>query len=174
MKTTMKTTLLGLAACALILPAPVLAGGNLSDYTTSPRQPHGKIVGDITRVTQDIYPVRFTYINGQRVTGSRSVLWLKPGEYRIEAAVFASPLLRAIPGGSRTRPPGHRDPIEPLEVVIEEGYNYHIGALHVHDKESSRRQAWRLVLWKVEDGNGETRYPLKEDEEEEEEEGVSL
>jgi hypothetical protein len=166
-----------LATVILALPLQALASGSVSEFTTSPRQPNGQLISDITPITQDIYPVRFTYINGRPVTGERSVLWLKPGEYRIQGTVVANPMQRSVPGGSRLRPRSQSRQMEPLELVVEEGQNYYIGGLHLHAEEGSRRQNWRLVLWKVEDRDGETRFPLREQDEEGDEgddESISL
>lgn len=160
------TRFIGILAM-VALPLQAAMGQSVSDFTTSPSEPHGQIISDVTPTTQDIYPVRFTYINGEPVSGERNVLWLKPGEYRILGAVVADRMRRTVPGGSRR---GMRDQMEPLEVVIEEGKHYHIGGLHMYDKENSRRQAWRLVLWKVEDGDGEAHFPLKEQEEDDDSE----
>lgn len=165
------------ALVALIALLPLTAAAqSASEFMTSSSEPHGKIISDVTPTTQDIYPVKFTYINGRPVAGERNVLWLKPGEYRILGSVVADRMQRNVPGATRR---GLRRQMEPLEVVIEEGKNYHIGGLHMHAEEGARRQVWRLVLWKVEDSDGEISFPLREeadsdDEDEEQAEGVSI
>lgn len=160
-----------LALMVLVALSPLTAAAqSASEFTATRSEPHGKLLGDITPVTQDIYPVRFTYINGRPITGDRSALWLKPGEYRIQASVVADRMQRSVPGGSRMRASSQRNQMEPLEVVIEEGKNYHIGGLHMHREPGTRRQSWRLVLWKVDDGSGELEFPLREKDEEEDSE----
>ena len=143
---------------ALTLPVNAQAE-SLSDYTVSPRDAHGRIVGSLGKGGDDVMPVYFTYINGHRVTGQRDVLWLKPGEYEIEAAILPSAFQRSIIRATRRGPQSSRIDLKPLQLVVEEGKSYRIGGLHLHRQEDSQRRAFRLVLWKVEDGDGDSHYP---------------
>jgi len=163
MSTLFRLSLLALLGLGLAIPqGPVLAE-RLSDYTVSPSEPHGRIVGSPARQSHDIFPLSFAYINDARVTGDRDVLWLKPGEYQIRGTIKASAFQRGIIRGTRGGPRSARQDVEPLTLVVEEGKTYHIGGLHLHKEEGSRRQAFRLVLWKVEDGEDKQYPELEED-----------
>ncbi|MCP1727558.1 hypothetical protein J2T60_001558 [Natronospira proteinivora] len=155
MRTLQQNLLILIAILTLILPTMGIAD-SLSDYTVSPRDEHGRILGTMGREGHDVFPVYFTEINGHRVTGQRDVLWLKPGEYEIKAAIMPSAFQRKIVGATR---PGNRIEVEPLQLVVEEGKDYRIGGLHLHRQEGSQRRAFRLVLWKVDDGEGDSHYP---------------
>lgn len=149
---------------ALILAALLaLPGGALwasvTDYTTSPRQPHGQVIGDIGQPTRDIYPVRVVRVNGHNVPGAgRSVLWLKPGDYQLHLSAEAR-MLRNVPGNLRPR---RDERMGALELTVEEGKTYRIGALHLHRDRESRGRAFKPVVWKVTDAEGNTRYPVRE------------
>lgn len=157
------TAILALATLGWSSQAP--GAEFLSEYTASGDEPYGKLIGDTGFVTQDIYPVYFTRINGSPVTSKRDVLRLKPGTYEVRAAILATPLMRTVPGGSRQN--ARDQSVEPIEVVIEEGKQYYIGGHHLYDQEGSRRQAWTLMLWKVVDADGETEFRLAPTEDEE-------
>jgi|GEM_PF-2208972 len=162
-------TLLPLIAVIFTLAAPTANADRerLSDYTVSPTEPHGRIVGSPGRQSHDIFPLSITHINGARVTGERDVLWLKPGEYKIRATIMPSAFQRGVVRATRIGPASARMEVEPLHLVVEEGKSYHIGGLHLHREEGKRRQGFQLVLWKVEDGE-EIHHPdLHQDREDE-------
>lgn len=150
-----------LLASLLILSGQAFAGGSVSDFTTSPREPHGKVSGDLGQPTRDIYPVRIVRLNGHNIpAGGREMLWLTPGEYELQLSVTAR-MLRAAPGNLRPR---RDERMQPLQLTVEEGASYRIGAMHLHDQPGTGRRAWAPVVWKITDAEGATRYPVREGE----------
>lgn len=146
-------------AALLILSDQAFAEGSLSDYTTSPREPHGKVSGDLGQPTRDIYPVQIVRLNGHPISaGGPEMLWLTPGDYDLKLSVSAR-MLRAVPGNLR---PWRNERVAPLRLTVEEGASYRIGAIHLHDQPGPDLRAWAPVIWKVTVAGGAARYPVRE------------
>lgn len=164
-------TLTGIVlAAVLAFPATTVAQGFAADHTASSGEPHGVLIGSgTTPTTRDIYQVRFTHINGDRIPSGREWLTLKPGEYEIDATVVANRLQRHSIGLRTTGPRSRRVDLDPLKIVVEEGKTYRVGGLHLHEGSDTRRPEFRLVLWKVSDADGDEHYPLEEEDDESDE-----
>ncbi len=130
-----------LAGLAIGLTAlPALAELPFAD----PGEASGSIVGAPAQPARDIYPVRVVAIDGQQII-PREVFWLKPGKYTLTV----SPEI-TNPGGlssmrGRLR---ERDDINEIEVVVEAGKTYYIGA---HFTGKDRRAPYNTVVYRVED-----------------------
>ncbi|MEE4303861.1 MAG: hypothetical protein V2J19_06860 [Wenzhouxiangella sp.] len=130
-----------LAGLAIGLAAlPALAELPFAD----PGEASGSIVGAPAQPARDIYPVRVVAIDGEQII-PREVFWLKPGKYTLTV----SPEI-TNPGGlsamrGRLR---ERDDINEIEVVVEAGKTYYIGA---HFTGKDRRAPYNTVVYRVED-----------------------
>lgn len=119
---------------------PALAGQPFA----SPGEGFGAIVGAPAQPARDIYPVKVVAIDGEQII-PREVFWLEPGKYTLTV----SALITDPRGLSAMRGRVHEDDdINKIDVVIEAGKTYYIGA---HFTGQDRRAPYSTVLYRVED-----------------------
>lgn len=133
------------ACFAFIGFVAVVHAESASDHYAGLNEPHGVVIGDVSRLSQDIYEVQTIEINDQLIPGSREVLFLKPGEYKLKFRIIADNLQRPILGS--TRGPRPKD-YNAITLNIEPGKEYYVGAkLNPY----ADGYPWSIVLWKVEE-----------------------
>lgn len=143
----MRYQLIPLLLCGVIgfmLPAtPALASP-----LTTPGDHSGMIVGAPARPADDIHPVQFTEIDGDRLI-PRDVLWLKPGQYELTVRTIATEQSRILPRDlarwtRRNRDTGYNR----IEVVVEAGKKYYVGARF---DRTDWESPYSIVLYRVEE-----------------------
>ena len=123
--------------------AGALAGSvGAADWFVSPSQPNGHVTGSVSKTAHHLYAVEITEINGMRVgDGRRNGVWLKPGEYTIQAR-RANVRADLVPGTGRGRNYGNPE-ANTIDLVVEEGKTYHLAL----DASAGRQRDWKLVVW---------------------------
>lgn len=104
----------------------------------------GAIVGTPGQPARDIYPVKIVAIDGEQII-PREVFWLEPGKYvlTVSAEITNPGGLSSMRGRLR-----EDDDINEIEVVVEAGKTYYIGA---HFTGRDRRRPYNTVVYRVED-----------------------
>lgn len=110
----------------------------------SHNEPHGVVTGMVDREARGLFSVRIVKVNGREIPERELGVWLKPGRHEIMAVGdIRRDLVRGV----------NRDPTwistEPLVIEVEEGKTYYIA----RQADSSRREDWKLVVWKIKDSN---------------------
>lgn len=138
-----KRIILGLVAGLVTgsITFPVLAGQPFAN----PGEESGSIVGAPAQPARDIHPVKVVAIDGEQIA-PREVFWLEPGKYTltVSAQIINPRGLSAMRGRVR-----EDDDINKIDVVIEAGKTYYIGA---HYTGKDRRAPYNTVVYRVEDG----------------------
>ncbi|NBB91955.1 MAG: hypothetical protein GVY32_02160 [Gammaproteobacteria bacterium] len=138
-----KTFSLKLALITLLVAIALPTWADLLP-TTNPGPHAAMVTGALGEPGQDIYPVDFVQIDDTNIF-PREVMWLEPGKYELRVRPFIS-----RPRGlqSPRRRIQEADDLNRIEVVLEAGKVYHIGA-HYHDK--NLYEPYTLVLYRVEE-----------------------
>lgn len=112
--------------------------------TTTPGAHAAMVVGALGEPGRDIYPVEFVMIDETNIF-PREAMWLEPGKYELRVRTKArNPSgLRSVRGRLQ-----ENEDLNLIEVVLEAGKAYHIGA-HYHNED--RRAPYSVVLYRVED-----------------------
>lgn len=112
--------------------------------TTSPGPHAATVTGAMGEPGRDIYPVEFVMIDDTNIS-PRNALWLEPGKYKLTVRANArNPRgLQSVRGRIR-----QDEDLNRIEVVLEAGKIYHIGA---HYQGRDRRAPYTTVLYRVED-----------------------
>ncbi|WP_376691449.1 hypothetical protein [Wenzhouxiangella sp. EGI_FJ10409] len=128
----------GLAIGLMALPAA--AGQPFAN----PGEDAGSIVGTPGQPARDIYPVKIVAIDGEQII-PREVFWIEPGKYvlTVSAEITNPGGLSSMRGRLR-----EDDDINEIEVVVEAGKTYYIGA---HFTGKDRRRPYNTVVYRVED-----------------------
>ena len=110
----------------------------------NPGEDVGGIVGAPAQPARDIYPVKIVAIDGEQII-PREVFWLEPGKYAftVSAEITNSGGLKSTRGRVR-----EDDDINKIEVVVEAGKTYYIGA---HFTGRDRRRPYSTIVYRVED-----------------------
>lgn len=129
---------------AIPVIAAMLVGACVSTPTVDPSQPHGIVSTELPSDGTAMRITRIIEIDGVNHSGSHGrPVWLAPGRHtlRVTAQVRTQ---RAVPAPSKGAGP---DPERVLELVVEEGKRYLIGAMIVGDSNDD----WVPVVVQVSD-----------------------
>lgn len=124
---------------ALMTAGTVLAKRSVG--MVKPSEPHGVVIGSVDRPAQGLFAVRFVAVDGEEIADRNQGLWLSPGEHKVLA--YGNVDRSYVRGVKRDFTWGN---YEPLTINVEEGRRYYVAA----KADSSRRNEWELVVWKVE------------------------
>jgi hypothetical protein len=102
------------------------------------------IIGSDSSPARCISPVLINNVDGQELTGGRTILTLEPGTHVISGAAQVDTSFCHSVGISRG---GRKSKTEPLEAEFEAGKTYYFGLNH----RASRESSWHYEIWKVED-----------------------
>lgn len=117
--------------------AAVLTACAMDPVTVSPREPHAVVVIAQQKLASDIHPVVITEIDGRRQQGRKLAYWLSPGKHTLRLRAQITDFT-----GHREDLYDDRDPKGILELDLEEGQRYVIGARQVGDK----RDQWEPAV----------------------------
>jgi hypothetical protein len=123
------------ALLLLLLPVFVFAGEN--DIA--------KVVTGTEKAASCISAVHVNSIDGRQINVPALGFDVEPGTHTMTG--------RALINLSNCRTTGigsQRDNVQPLEADFEAGKTYYLG----YDHSASNRNNWKLVIWKVEGGEG--------------------
>ena len=124
-------------AVLLLALVPVLAFAGENDKA--------RVVTGMEKAASCIAAVHVNNIDGREVDPPQPAFDIDPGSHRITArAVINTSNCRVTGIGSQRHKTG------PLVAEFEPGKTYYLG----YDHSASNRKDWKLVIWKVEGGEG--------------------
>ena len=129
-----------------MLPAALHAGNADRAQVVTHQKDLGNCIG----------PVVITHIDGRTRQLPPLGFELEPGSYTLGGISAPSGGLCISARSSRSSPP----PIPPLEAVFEAGKQYFIG----FDHSSKDPQEWRLLIWKIQDHEGNLLMDIRKEE----------
>lgn len=136
----MKTRLV--ATTALLLTTALAWAG--TDFIAGMSEPHGKLVSDVERSTQKLFPVSIVEVNGQNIAPRESGLNLKPGHYTI---TVGNAKVDTQLAGATSRSVHNRESQNTIELEVEAGKTYYLAM----KADGSDRSQWKVVNWKTQE-----------------------
>lgn len=132
---------------ALLMLSPSLWAQGMKSVA-SPSEPHGVVITSVDQPGQSIFAVNIKNIDGGEIPPFPTSVWLKPGQREIKGFGLVNSAWTT--GRVRGAFDRHNDGFEPLVLDVEDGMVYYVGL-----KAKGDPKDWKLVVWKVENADGE-------------------